>query len=451
MRAGVERQSREVHPVLESYIPGVRRVACWRQAWTRACCCCSWAAPSGTSPGRGRSVPAELRRALKPGDSLLLGADLVKPVEQLLEAYDDPTGVTAAFNLNLLAPGQSRTGADFDLRAFRQRRATTPASSASRCTCGRLTSQTVNVPAQPNAAVHFAAGETIWTESSHKYRTPAIGADGEHSGLPSRSQLDRPGVALCRDAVDRPVIVEYRAVTYRIGGRTILDDLNLAFQEGETLVLLGRSGSGKTTALKMVNGLIFPSSGQVLVNGKATSEWDPIRLRRSIGYVIQDVGLFPHFTVKQNVDLVPKLEKWDQPRIDARTSALLSEVGLSAAEHGARFPRQLSGGQRQRVGVARALAADPQLLLFDEPFGALDPVTRLELQKQFLELRNTLHKTSLFVTHDVREALKLGTRIALLHEGKLAELATPEDFRRSEHPEARAFLACLNDLICDRD
>jgi osmoprotectant transport system ATP-binding protein len=245
--------------------------------------------------------------------------------------------------------------------------------------------------------------------------------------------------------VGRDLIVEYRDVTYAVGGRTILDHFALRIEAGETIVLLGRSGSGKTTALKMVNGLIFPTGGQVIVDGKPTTEWDLIKLRRSIGYVIQEVGLFPHFTVKQNVGLVPKLENWEPPHIDERATELLERVGLPAATYGGRYPRQLSGGQRQRAGVARALAADPALLLFDEPFGALDPVTRLELQNQFLDLRQTLGKTSIFVTHDVREALRLGTRIALLHEGKLDQVARPEEFRRSTSPEARAFLAWLDE------
>jgi osmoprotectant transport system ATP-binding protein len=245
--------------------------------------------------------------------------------------------------------------------------------------------------------------------------------------------------------VGRDLIVEYRDVTYAVGGRTILDHFALKIEAGETIVLLGRSGSGKTTALKMVNGLIFPTSGQVIVDGKPTTEWDLIKLRRSIGYVIQEVGLFPHFTVKQNVGLVPKLENWEPAKIDQRATELLERVGLPASLYAARYPRQLSGGQRQRAGVARALAADPALLLFDEPFGALDPVTRLELQNQFLELRQTFGKTSIFVTHDVREALRLGTRIALLHQGKLDQLAEPAGFRQSKSPEARAFLAWLDE------
>lgn len=244
--------------------------------------------------------------------------------------------------------------------------------------------------------------------------------------------------------MDRKIVVEYRDVSYRVGGRTILDQFNLRIPEGETLVLLGRSGSGKTTALKMVNGLVQPTGGQVVVDGKPLPEWDLIQLRRSIGYVIQDVGLFPHFTVGRNVGVVPSLNRQEPGQIEARTRQLLDRVGLPAPDYMGRYPRQLSGGQRQRVGVARALAADPKLLLFDEPFGALDPVTRLELQRQFLELRQTFGKTSIFVTHDVREALILGTRIGLLRGGKLEQLATPDEFRQSQNPEARAFLEVLN-------
>lgn len=238
--------------------------------------------------------------------------------------------------------------------------------------------------------------------------------------------------------------VEFHDVCYRIHGHLILDHLSFRIESGETLVLLGRSGSGKTTALKMVNGLVFPSSGEVLVDGKPTTAWNVIALRRGIGYVIQEVGLFPHFTIGQNVGLVPRLEHWPEERTTSRIKELLEQVGLDPGKSENRRPRELSGGQRQRVGVARALAADPGLLLFDEPFGALDPVTRLELQDQFLDLRNTLHKTSIFVTHDVREALRLGTRIALLDHGKLEILATPEEFVTSLKPETQAFLACLD-------
>ena len=238
-------------------------------------------------------------------------------------------------------------------------------------------------------------------------------------------------------------LVEFRDVWYEIGGRTILANLSLRVEAGETVVFLGRSGSGKTTALKMINAMVFPTRGEVLVDGRRTTEWDPIRLRRRIGYVIQEVGLFPHFTVRENVGLVPKLAGWSEPDIDQRVNLLLEKIGMPPAEFRLRYPRQLSGGQRQRVGVARALAADPPVLLFDEPFGALDPVTRLELQREFLALRKDFQKTSVFVTHDVREALLLGTRIALLAGGRLELVAEPGEFRHARSEEARGFLACL--------
>jgi len=257
--------------------------------------------------------------------------------------------------------------------------------------------------------------------------------------------MDRSRVALRRQPLGGALstALEFREVSYRIGGALVLDNLNLRIVEGRTLVLLGRSGSGKTTALKMLNGLLFPSGGSVLVGDRATTDWDLIELRRSIGYVIQEVGLFPHFTIGENVALVPRLKGWPPERIAARVTELLDQVGLEPAQFLDRYPRQLSGGQRQRVGVARALAAEPKLLLFDEPFGALDPVTRVELQDQFLALRDRLQKTSIFVTHDVREALRLGTEIALLHHGRLEVLATPDEFLKSSGPEARAFLTTL--------
>ncbi|HMD50931.1 MAG TPA: ATP-binding cassette domain-containing protein [Bryobacteraceae bacterium] len=241
--------------------------------------------------------------------------------------------------------------------------------------------------------------------------------------------------------------VEFRGVSFSVSDRAVLDNLTLSVAPGETLVLLGRSGSGKTTALKMVNGLLQPTAGEVLVDGRATSAWDAIQLRRRIGYVIQEVGLFPHFTVAENIGLVPRLNGWPPERISARVRELLEQVDLPPDDFAARYPRQLSGGQRQRVGVARALAADPDLLLFDEPFGALDPVTRLELQNQFLALRDRLQKTSIFVTHDVREALRIGTRIALLDRGRLETLETPARFLGSLGPQTRAFLAVLEDQL----
>ncbi|HEX4278708.1 MAG TPA: ATP-binding cassette domain-containing protein [Bryobacteraceae bacterium] len=239
--------------------------------------------------------------------------------------------------------------------------------------------------------------------------------------------------------------VEFRNVHFRIGGRAILNGLTFSIAAGETLVLLGRSGSGKTTALRLINAMHEPTSGEVLVDGKATTAWDRVRLRRGIGYVIQEGGLFPHFTVARNIALIPQLENWPIEKTIARVDALLSSVNLNPADFAHRLPRELSGGQRQRVGVARALAADPAILLFDEPFGALDPVTRLDLQREFLRLRADLGKTSVFVTHDVQEAMKLATRIALLHEGNLAFIGAPSEFEASTHPEARAFLDVLNE------
>src|ERR1051325_9407576 len=240
-----------------------------------------------------------------------------------------------------------------------------------------------------------------------------------------------------------PTAIEFANVTYSAAGRAILRDFSLNVQQGETLVLLGRSGSGKTTALKLINGLLMPERGSVIVEGRSTAEWDLVRLRRRIGYVIQETGLFPHYTVRDNVGLVPRLEGWEPPRIASRVDELLSRVGLPATDYAQRFPHQLSGGQRQRTGVARALANDPPILLFDEPFGAVDPVTRNELQKQFVALRDTLHKTALFVTHDTREALLVGTRIALLSGGQLIFLGAPDEFRYSQDPEARAFLEMI--------
>ena len=258
--------------------------------------------------------------------------------------------------------------------------------------------------------------------------------------------MGRSSVAVRGEPLDSGLnaAVEFRDVSYTAGGQPILDKLSFAVAPGETLVLLGRSGSGKTTALKMTNGLLFPTAGQVLVDGRPTTEWNLIQLRRSIGYVIQEVGLFPHLTVGENVGLVPRLEGWPPERIAARTRELLDQMELAFDQFSSRYPRQLSGGQRQRVGVARALAADPRLLLFDEPFGALDPVTRLELQNQFLALRGRLNKTSLFVTHDVREALRIASRIALLDRGRLETLAKPEQFLQSLGPQTKAFLAVLD-------
>src|SRR5262245_56041143 len=235
--------------------------------------------------------------------------------------------------------------------------------------------------------------------------------------------------------------VELAGATVRLpGGRTLLDGLSLAVHEGETVALIGRSGSGKTTALKLVNALLMPSAGEVRVAGRATTAWDAIQLRRRTGYVIQEVGLFPHLTVARNVGLVPELEGWAAERIGARVEELLALSGLPPAEFAGRYPHQLSGGQRRRVGVARALAADPPLLLLDEPFGALDPITRAELQREFRTLQARLKKTAVFVTHDMREAALVGDRIAVVAGGRLRAVATPEALRESRDPEVRALV-----------
>jgi osmoprotectant transport system ATP-binding protein len=255
--------------------------------------------------------------------------------------------------------------------------------------------------------------------------------------------LGRIAESNCSDAM--APLVEFRAVSDEIGGRAILRRIDLSLEESETVALLGRSGSGKTTLLKMVNRLIEPTHGEVRFEGQALADWDPIRLRRRIGYVIQDGGLLPHATVAENVGLVPKLEGWPAERIRDRTAELLDVMGLPAHTYGSRLPKQLSGGEKQRVGIARALAADPPLLLLDEPFAALDPVTRFEMQRLFARLRQTFGKTALFVTHDIREALMLGTRIALLNSGQLEVVAQPDEFLQSDSSEALAFLSTLGE------
>jgi osmoprotectant transport system ATP-binding protein len=237
-------------------------------------------------------------------------------------------------------------------------------------------------------------------------------------------------------------VLEIRNLCCAIAGRPVLRGISLTVAEGETVVLLGRSGSGKTTLLKTVNGLIRPDSGEILFQGQPTTSQDLIRLRRRMGYVIQDGGLFPHWTVEANIGLVPRLENWPPEKTAARTSELLAALGLPA-DFRSRYPRQLSGGQKQRVGIARALAADPPLLLMDEPFAALDPITRFDLQRQLLELCRTVYKSALFVTHDVREALMLGSRIALLKDGALDLLLPPHEFLAARTPEALAFLSSL--------
>jgi osmoprotectant transport system ATP-binding protein len=221
-------------------------------------------------------------------------------------------------------------------------------------------------------------------------------------------------------------MLRFAETGYRVNGREILRGLTFDVAQGKTLVLLGRSGSGKTTALKMVNALILPTSGEVIVENRATTVWNPIELRRRIGYVIQQVGLFPHMTIAQNVATVPQLLGWPGPRIASRVEEMLSLVGLEPAQFLDRYPRHLSGGQRQRVGVARALAADPPVMLMDEPFGAVDPIVRAGLQAELLGILRRLAKTVIFVTHDIDEAIRMGDLVAIMKDGRLVQCARPE-------------------------
>jgi osmoprotectant transport system ATP-binding protein len=224
-------------------------------------------------------------------------------------------------------------------------------------------------------------------------------------------------------------------------GTAALAGVSLEVPPGETLALVGESGSGKTTLLRLFNRMVDPSEGEVRVDGRPVSELDPIALRRGIGYVPQDGGLIPHWRVERNVDLVPRLLGWDADRRKARVREMLELVGLSPDIHASRYPAELSGGQRQRVALARALAADPHVVLLDEPFGALDALTRLELHRQFLELKKTLGKTLVLVTHDLAEAFRLANRIAVMRGGRILQIGAPEELaERPADPYVRALL-----------
>jgi osmoprotectant transport system ATP-binding protein len=253
------------------------------------------------------------------------------------------------------------------------------------------------------------------------------------------------------DAVNsRPngeAIIEFRRASYRLpDGQPLLSNISFIVQRGETLVLLGRSGAGKTTALRLINRLVDPTEGEILIEGRRTLNWDAVALRRHVGYVIQEAGLFPHYTVEKNISLVPRLAGWPELQIRTRVQDLLQLVGLDPGIFLKRYPHELSGGQRQRVGVARALAVNPPILLMDEPFGALDPLTRAEIRAEFQELQRQLQKTIVMVTHDTSEALLLGSRIALMEAGDLKGIYSPQEFLRSNEPVAAAYAAQLRKL-----
>jgi osmoprotectant transport system ATP-binding protein len=235
-------------------------------------------------------------------------------------------------------------------------------------------------------------------------------------------------------------MIAFEAVAARRGGRPVLHDMTFSVMPGESVALVGRSGAGKSTVLKLINRMLDPISGRVIVNGRDTREWDSTTLRRQTGYVLQEVGLFPHMSVARNVGVVPALARWPPERITTRTRELLTLVGLPPDEFAARWPDELSGGQRQRVGVARALAIDPPVLLMDEPFGALDAVTRTELHREFHRIQQHVRKTIVIVTHDMREAFALGDRIGVLDDGRLVALGRAADLRASEHPIVRLLL-----------
>jgi osmoprotectant transport system ATP-binding protein len=239
-------------------------------------------------------------------------------------------------------------------------------------------------------------------------------------------------------------IVEFRSVSYSAGGSQIINDLTFEVRRGEVLVLLGESGCGKTTTLNLINRLLEPIAGEVLVDGRSTTQWNAIELRRRIGYVLQDGGLFPHMTVRDNASLVLTITDVTPPKTRARADEMIELVGLDPAKFGDRFPHELSGGQRQRVGVARALASDPELLLLDEPFGALDALTRTRLQREFADLVHKLNKTAVFVTHDLHEAMLLATRIALMDKGRIEFIGEPPEFDSAELPLVKAYLETVS-------
>jgi osmoprotectant transport system ATP-binding protein len=226
-------------------------------------------------------------------------------------------------------------------------------------------------------------------------------------------------------------MIELQNITKRYKNRTIIDNISFSVNDGEFVCIIGPSGCGKTTILKMINRLINPTSGKILIDGKDTSKIDEIELRRNIGYVIQQTGLFPHMTIKQNIELIPKLKNKKDPTINQKVDDLLKMVGLDES-YKDQYPVQLSGGQQQRVGVARAFSSDPSIILMDEPFSALDPITRVQLQDELISLQYKVKKTIIFVTHDMAEAIKLADKICIVHEGKIQQFDTPENILK--HP-----------------
>jgi len=227
-------------------------------------------------------------------------------------------------------------------------------------------------------------------------------------------------------------MITLKNISKTYDGKTmVVKDLDLHVEKGDIVVLIGESGCGKTTTMKMINRLIEPTDGDILIGGQSIIDINPIELRRNIGYVIQQVGLFPHLTVGQNIEVVPHLKKWPEEKRRARSHELLELIGLPPREYYNRYPRELSGGQQQRIGVARALAVDPDIILMDEPFSALDPITREQLQNELLRLQDEMHKTIVFVTHDMDEAMKLGDKLAVMMDGKVVQYASPEELLKN--------------------